>query len=145
VNETNLEVRSISFAFWDRKVGPFLDHSGVSSIAALTASEISVCVEAGALLALATAGDRDTLYPTFQFGDRGELLPGLRNVIASLRPGAADDWDIALWLTTVRAVFEGKRALDLLRDGRIDEVAAAAERDGAIWLSTAAGSLAKAE
>ena len=129
------ELRPISFAFWDRKVGPFLDREGVSIIAALTAGEVIVCQELGDLLALSTAGDSDTLYPTFQLGPRGELLPGLRDVIAALRPGSMDDWDIALWLTTVRKGFDGKRAVDLLLDGHIGIVVAAATQDGALWSS----------
>ncbi|GAB3607089.1 hypothetical protein GCM10027413_24980 [Conyzicola nivalis] len=122
--------RQLSFAFWDRKIGPFLDAVGVLNVAALSGEELRVCEEFGDILALPTVGHLDVLYPAFQFGARGELLPGLREVSGALESGAVDSWDIALWLTTVRKSYGGKCAVDLIRAGRTDEVVATALRDG---------------
>ena len=127
------ESRPMSFAFWDRKIGPFLDEGGVLNVAALSADELRVCEEFGDILVLPTAGDRDALYPAFQFGPRGELLPGLREIVASLRPSATDDWDIALWLATVRKKYHGRCAVDLMWAGRAQEVVLSAKADSALW------------
>jgi len=120
----------ISFAFWDRKIGPFLDAAGVLNVAALSEHELTVCEEFGDILALPTVGHLDVLYPAFQFGRRGELLPGLREVSRALSEIGIDTWDIALWLTTVRKIYGGKCAIDLIHTGRTEEVVAAAIQDG---------------
>jgi hypothetical protein len=122
----------ISFAFWDRKIGPFLSREGVTNVAALTVAELAVCEELGDVLCL-TSANQDTLYPSFQFGPRGERIPGLRVVVSTLRVGTRDGWDIALWLKTIRRMYDGKSAADLLWDGRLVEVAADARRDAEAW------------
>jgi hypothetical protein len=131
---TEPEPRHISFAFWDRKLGPFLSQDGVLNIAALSIAELQVCLELGDVLSLPSS-NQDTLYPTFQFGPRGERLPGLREIVVALHVGTRDQWDIALWLVTIRKHYDGRSAADLLWTGQIVEVLAAARADGELWNS----------
>lgn len=126
-----LDPTVLSFAFWVRKLGPFLDGDGVLNLAALSVDELLICEEFGDVLVLATGIEK--VYPSFQFGSSGERLPGLREVIATLKPDTQDAWDIALWLTTVSRRFDGRSAVDLMREGRCDVVISAAKRDAAGW------------
>jgi hypothetical protein len=134
--EESIDASRHSFAFWDRKIGPFLSREGVTNVAALTLAELVVCEELGDILYL-TSANQDTLYPSFQFGPRGERIPGLRVVVAALSVGTRDGWDIALWLKTIRKGYDGKSAADLLWDGRLVEVASAARRDSVLWAQEA--------
>lgn len=64
--------------------------------------------------------------PVWQFTDSG-LLPGLEETLALLRRDPdLDAWGIALFFLTPRPALDGRRPLDLLRDGRADRVREAA-------------------
>ncbi|WP_146181300.1 hypothetical protein [Homoserinimonas hongtaonis] len=127
-----------SLAFWERKIGPFYDAAALFHIAALDLSEVEVCEKWGDVIAVAIKGLEYKLYPGFQFGPNGELLPGLRRVICILRPGLVDNWDISLWLNHHTMLFNGESATALLRQGRIDAVLDAASQDLARWNPKAA-------
>lgn len=139
------EHKTISVAFWVRKLGPFLDRDGVLNLAALSIEELQVCEEFDDVLALITGdghGD-EKLYPAFQFGPSGERLPGLREVVAVLKSHLPDAWEIAFWLTTVARSYSGKSAVDLLWDGRTDAVVAAARSDVERWQADAKSEMAR--
>lgn len=67
--------------------------------------------------------DGEVVYPAFQFGDDG-LLPGLARVIGVCR--IDDRWMRVNMMLTGDARLGGRRPIDLLREGRIDEVVRAA-------------------
>lgn len=123
---------SVSWAFWDRKVGPFFDDIGVMNVAALTTDELQTSRHFGDILAL-EVDDHDFLYPTFQFGDRGELLPRLRDVVQVLRPSMSDEWDIALWLRTASNRLDGRSPARLLQLGQAPIAISAAVSAAACW------------
>ena len=114
--------------FWDSRVGPFYDAAGVRALTRLTPTELASCVAAGDVLEVITS-DGTPLYPTFQFGPRGELLPALRIVAHTLLPISDDSWDVALWLVTPSAAFDGTNAAELLKAGKDEYVVSAAQRD----------------
>lgn len=66
-------------------------------------------------------------YPVFQFDGR-RILPGVREVVATLTPVMATTWTIASWLTSPQPSLDGDRPLDRLRAGDVTPVAAAAAR-----------------
>jgi hypothetical protein len=68
------------------------------------------------------------VYPAFQFGARGELLPHLPDVVDLLEPVMKNPLSLARWLNTPAERFDGKSAASALRAGRIDEVVAAARQ-----------------
>jgi hypothetical protein len=117
--------------FWGTSLGPFYDEVGAARAARLSPAQLERTVQAGDVLELRTS-DGARLYPVFQFGPHGELLPHVGLVTAILRPICDDLWDAALWLRTPTHRFSGRSAADLLRDGDAVPVFAAARRDGRI-------------
>ena len=83
--------------------------------------------KAGALLGLDVGGTR-FLYPAFQF-TAGGVLPGLREALAALA-AVEDPWTRANFLLTGDPRLGGRRPLDVLREGDIAAVQAAAAADG---------------
>ncbi|WP_372423982.1 hypothetical protein [Salinarimonas chemoclinalis] len=80
-------------------------------------------VKAGQVLAVPGPSGR-RIYPTFQFAADGSLLPGLPAVLAALP--TRDPWAVLNFLVNPDARLGGRTAVDLLRDGRVDEVVRAA-------------------
>lgn len=124
-----------SFAYLDRKVGPFLDARGVRFVAALDGDELIVAERFYDVISISVhrgdgSGRLDKLYPAFQFGTHGELLPGLREVSCVLWPASkTDTWYLALWLRTRRDAFEGRTPAEILRAGIVAPVLQQAEDD----------------
>jgi len=114
--------------FWDSRVGPFYDAAGAAALTQKTPSDLALCVAAGDVVEVITS-DGVPLYPSFQFGPRGELLPALRITAQTLLPISDDSWDVALWLVTPSAAFDGKNATELLKAGEFEHVISAARRD----------------
>ena len=76
---------------------------------------------------LGVKGPRGYLYPAWQFTDRG-MLPGLEDTLRALR--GEDAWSILTFFLEPDAAAGNQRPLDLLRMGRLDAVARAAELYG---------------
>ena len=64
-------------------------------------------------------------YPRWQFG-AGGILPGLKDCLDSL--GTDSGFGAMIFFLSPRYSLDGKRPLDLLRDSKIREVVAVAER-----------------
>lgn len=65
-------------------------------------------------------------FPAWQFTAEG-TLPGLEEVLAILRASpTVDDWGAVLFFLNKRASLGGKRPLDILREGKRDQVLRAA-------------------
>ena len=126
--ETGTLADIVSDNFWDARVGPFYDADGVAKLTGLSAVELASRVQAGDALAVITS-DGVLIYPVFQFGAHGLLLPALRTVAEILRPISDDEWDVATWLVTRSDRFGGMSAASVLRAGDVDVVLAAAHRD----------------
>lgn len=115
------------------RVGPFYDTAGLISWLGISRQAINKRVHAGKLIACRTE-DRVLLYPTWQFGDDGELHPELSEVIDILWTGTQDGWTIALWLVTAAEQFEGKSAKEWLLESKdSDVILQVARRDAAAW------------
>jgi hypothetical protein len=114
--------------FWDSRVGPFYDAAGAAAFTGMMPTELALCITAGDVLEVTTS-DGTPLYPTFQFGPRGELLPALRVVANTLLPISDDLWDVALWLVTPTLAFDRRSAIEMLRAGDTEPVVALARGD----------------
>ena len=68
-------------------------------------------------------GRRDALYPREQFDEHGRVVPGVGEVLATF---GGDGWQAWSWLTRPCPALDDARPLDRLRQGRVDEVVAAA-------------------
>lgn len=106
---------------WDDLIGPFYEASGLLAWMGMKSRQnITDAARRGDILAV-TAGRRH-LYPTFQFSNTGETLPGLRQVLAVLRSSIGSAWTQALWLNTPVSSLGNRTPAQALRAGATDEV-----------------------
>jgi hypothetical protein len=125
--------RSESNELADR-IGPFYDTGGLTTWLGKSRQAIDKQVHAGKLLAC-LATDRVRLYPTWQFTENGELIPGLRDVLGALHTGTQDGWTQAIWLLTPTPELDGT-ALEWLTSRRDPSpVIEMARDDAAVWAS----------
>lgn len=77
--------------------------------------------------------DGQRLYPAFQFGDDGQPLPHVRDVLLRL-PKALTGWSLALWWTTPNDRLDGDRPVDRVVEPRDTlTLAIAAESEAGDW------------
>jgi len=67
-------------------------------------------------------------YPAWQLTAQGGLLPGIRECLKALN--SRSEWEPLIFFLSPRESLDGKRPLDLLRVGRVEDALAAAERHG---------------
>jgi hypothetical protein len=67
-------------------------------------------------------------YPAWQLTSQGGLLPGVRECLKAL--ATHSEWEPMIFFLSPRESLQGKRPLDLLRAGRLEEAVAAAQRHG---------------
>jgi hypothetical protein len=67
-------------------------------------------------------------YPAWQLSAQGGLLPGVRECLKAI--ATHSEWEPMIFFLSPRESLQGKRPLDLLRAGRLEEAIAAAERHG---------------
>ncbi len=84
-------------------------------------------VQEGTLLAVPGPGNRKH-YPTLQFTRDGSLVPGLREVRAALP--ATNPWFVLNFLSRPDHRLGGRKPIDVLKGGEIDQVVEAARRYG---------------
>jgi hypothetical protein len=84
-------------------------------------------VKEGRLLAVPGPSNRRG-YPTFQFNDDGSVVNGLKSVHDTLP--TRNPWAILNFLVNPQDGLRGAKPIDRLREGRLDEVLAAARGIG---------------
>lgn len=116
-------------------IGPFHTTASLTALRKVTREAIRQASVRGDILRLWTS-DAKAVFPAFQFGPNGELLPGLRAVIEVLADGHADPWLWAQWLngrSDAAASSQSETNAELLRAGRGDVVLENARRTAAAW------------
>jgi hypothetical protein len=129
-----LPVAKVSSAV-NRAVGPFYTTASLTAFRRVTREAIRQASARGDILRLWTS-DAKAVFPAFQFGPHGELLPGLRAVLAVLAEGHDDPWLWAQWLNGTTVITTSGRPrtnAELLRAGSTAEVLAQARRTAAAW------------
>ncbi|MCS5723648.1 hypothetical protein N1028_13775 [Herbiconiux sp. CPCC 203407] len=119
----------------NRVVGPFYTTASLTALRKVTREAIRQASARGDILRLWTS-DAKAVFPAFQFGPRGELLPGLRAVLDVLAEGHEDPWLWAQWLTGRRFTESSDRPptnAELLRAGQTPAVLEQARRTAAAW------------
>ncbi len=82
---------------------------------------------AGKLLGWRTEKQGAIRFPVWQFAEH-RRLPGLQAVLAKLNEGQIlDDWGKIGFFLQTHGTLNGRRPLDILREGRVDPVIKAAE------------------
>jgi hypothetical protein len=106
-------------------VGRFVDASTLLLTYGCPRELLRRMTTARALLAIPSASG-ELAFPAFQFDADGEPLPGLPLVLHALDPAGDHPLRAAVWLTTPSTRLGGRAPAAALRDGRVDEVLAAA-------------------
>ncbi|WP_439691381.1 hypothetical protein ACRQ4B_10435 [Curtobacterium sp. SP.BCo] len=120
----------------DALIGPFYDTPTLAAWRGVTRQALSKATAKRDLIGL-KIGDGSLVFPSFQFGVTGTPLPNLRQVLALVDPDRIDPWGSALWLNTPADEFGGTTAAEALRDGRVEQVLAAARRAAHAWAADA--------
>ena len=120
----------------DELLGPFYDTPTLAAWRGVTRQALSKATAKRDLVGL-KIGDGSLVFPSFQFGASGAPLPHLRQVLALVDPDRIDPWGSALWLNTPADEFGGTTAAEALRDGRTEQVLAAARRAAYAWAADA--------
>lgn len=120
----------------DALIGPFYDTPTLAAWRGVTRQALSKATAKRDLIGL-KIGDGSLVFPSFQFGASGAPLPNLRQVLALIDPDRIDPWGSALWLNTEADEFGGTTAAQALRDGRHEQVLAAARRAAHAWAADA--------
>ncbi|MCS5715577.1 hypothetical protein NVV95_13580 [Herbiconiux sp. CPCC 205716] len=116
-------------------VGPFYSTAALTALRKVSREAIRQASARGDILRLWTS-DGKAVFPAFQFGPRGEFLPGLRAVLEALAQGHDDPWLWAQWLNGRPAVAASKNSptmAELLRSGESSVVIETARRAAAAW------------
>jgi hypothetical protein len=101
---------------WDNQLGPVLTTAGVARLlGGVSRQAVAERRRRRTLLALRTA-DGELVYPVFQF-DRGDVLPGLADVVACFAGAPVDDWTLAGWLTARHDELDDESVPSWLRAG----------------------------
>jgi hypothetical protein len=108
-------------------IGPFYDTAGLTNWLNVQKQRLTTLRQQRRLLAIKTTKNR-IVYPAFQFGAGGELLPHLSEVVTVLESVMENPLSLARWLNTPSERFDGMSAAAALRAGRVDEVVAAARQ-----------------
>jgi hypothetical protein len=106
---------------WNELVGPFYTRAALQEM-------FDGAVPWTDLLVTETA-DGEKLFPAFQFDDRG-VVDHLPDVLQLLRP-SLDDWSAALWLNSPTTVWDGRSAIQMLKEGNWETVMMHAKHDAA--------------
>jgi hypothetical protein len=111
----------------DAGVGPFYDTAGLVKWLGITRQAIFQRVRSGTLLGVQSS-DGHWMYPSFQFTDKGEPLPRLREVVGAINPGNTDAWGTAIWLNYPMSKLGGSTPAEALRTDLADTVVTTASR-----------------
>jgi hypothetical protein len=117
----------------DRRVGPFCDEAGLLAHFEIRSPEVDDLVRLREVLRVRTA-DGEQVYPSFQFGARGALLPRLTTVLGGLGPTFLDPWEDAVWPDAPAGELGGLTPAQALLTDRVAEAVRLAEQSGAFRL-----------
>lgn len=79
--------------------------------------------EAGRLVGISGGARRPTLYPYWQFGPDGTMLPGLEEVVRASREAGMGPETLHFFMTEPNERLSGARPAELLRRGEASSVA----------------------
>jgi hypothetical protein len=117
---------------FDAVIGPFYNSAGVARRLRVATSTVLHRARQHQLLACPTA-EGALVYPTWQFGNDGTLLPGLDKVLETMSKSTDDRWQVALWLRTPSTQLKDETPHDALRRGEAKRVQLLAEQTAARW------------
>ena len=114
---------------WNEVLGPFYRVDGVVRRLGISKQKVAEAVRDNQLLQLTTE-DGLEVYPSFQFQDQ-RVIGGLSGVLVALAEGGLSPWSVASWLRAPQAELDNMSAIEWLRSGRDQDLAAATARASA--------------
>src|SRR5580658_7560392 len=103
--------------------GGSLSSKDTARLLRLSKTAVLKRLEAGRLLAWREERLQAARFPCWQFDHHGQVLAGLEDVLAILNEDQRlDAWGKILFFLQEKSSLGGRRALDLLRDGKLREV-----------------------
>jgi hypothetical protein len=116
---------------WNAAVGPFYGSVQISKVlGGISRQAVADRRSRHTLLALRTS-DGQWVYPTFQFDEHHEVIPGLPAVVQTLAESGVDDWTLAGWLVSPMRSLGGSTPIAWLRSGKDVDTLRTAARDAA--------------
>ena len=108
--------------------GGSLSSNEVASLLGISKTAVLRRLEAGRLVAWREGRLQAARFPRWQFDRHGRVLSGLERVLTILyRNQRLDAWGKILFFLQIEGSLGNKRPLDLLREGRLEDVCLAAE------------------
>ena len=108
--------------------GGSLSSNEVASLLGISKTAVLRRLEAGRLVAWREGRLQAARFPRWQFDRHGRVLSGLERVLTILnRNQRLDAWGKILFFLQIEGSLGNKRPLDLLREGRLEDVRLAAE------------------
>jgi hypothetical protein len=108
--------------------GGSLSSDEVARVLGISKTAVLKRLEAGRLLAWREERLQAARFPSWQFDKHGQVLAGFEAVLQILnRDERLDAWAKVLFFLQTRSSLGDKRPLDLVREGRLEEVRLAAE------------------
>lgn len=108
--------------------GGSLSSDEVARLLGISKTAVLKRLESGRLLAWREERLQAARFPRWQFDQHGQVLAGLETVLEILnRDERLDAWAKVLFFLQTKSSLGEKRPLDLLREGRLEEVRLAAE------------------
>jgi hypothetical protein len=112
--------------WWKRVIGLVYDADGLQQRFGLSPEMLEEMAEAKVILELQTA-DGASVYPACCFGETGDPVPRLPEVISRLTAREfSDPWTVAIWLNDRADEWDGRSAVELLQTEWADEIVAQA-------------------
>jgi len=111
-----------------RAEGGSLSSAEVARLLGISKATVLRRLEAGQMVAWHEGRRQGARFPRWQFDRDGQLLVGLEEVLGILNRGERlDSWGKVLFFLLPQSSFGHKRPLELLREGRLEDVRLAAE------------------
>jgi hypothetical protein len=118
---------------FDELIGPFYDTSSLRKWLGISRQRLNQRVQRHQLLACPLEDDGN-VYPTWQFGTNGTVIPGIQEVLSILSEGTNDSWQRALWFSAPSAQLSYLSPKDwLLKGRRLGPVIELATETAARW------------
>ena len=116
---------------WEREIGRLLSAAEVGELLDITKQAVSLRVKTLSLLALPT-GKGGYGFPHWQFGQDGQPLAGLMEVLRAFRSRSGltveTPWTIAAWMVSHQDELADRTPVELLHEGEGEQVRLAALR-----------------
>lgn len=119
---------------WAEVIGPCYTRASLARALGWAEEEVTTAATSLTILELLTE-DGVLLYPALQVWD-GRVVPGLTEVLQTLRSGTTSRWTWAQWLNTRPDDGDGGEelsAIERLRAGGLEDVLLDARHDARVW------------